>query len=276
MPRRKESASFLFSLTLTEVAFLMAFLFLLLAAPSLELRGAIETSPGIADTDTVIQDAQLLQQLKEAGIDVENLAELERIGGLSPVLLDMLKRDDGNWHELVMRTLTVLVDKDSLLDSGQIDIIQVNEGLSYDDLLNQIEQLEKQLAGMESDLVVPGNGLDNPACWPNEGGSADYIFNVTLRDEVIKIANGSPPSRQNALQDIPGAVDLSGKTYTFSAFVEQTRPLLEWSREQKERGPDGCRHLVRVLDDTTGKDEYKNALRTVEQVFYKFEVEAFP
>jgi len=276
MPRRKESASFLFSLTLTEVAFLMAFLFLLLAAPGLELRGAFEANSDIADMDTVIQAGQLLQRLKEAGIDVEDLAELESIGGLSPILLDMLTRDDGNWHELVMKTLTVLVDKDTLLDSGQIDIIQVGEGLSYAELIEQIEQLEKQLADRENGQEASGNGLDNPACWPNDVGRADYIFNVTLHEEFIEVANGWPLSRQETVQDIPGAVGLSGETYTFSEFLQQTRPLLEWSRKQKERGPDGCRHSVRVLDDATTKAGYKNALRTVEQVFYKFEVEAFP
>ena len=108
-----------------------------------------------------------------------------------------------------------------------------------------------------------GNGLVFPSCVPNVDGRTQYVFDVTLVSDGIRVEDNRLPEMQRWNQETVGVQFKS--VVSQATFASMTQPLFDWSVGNQ------CRFFVRVYDATLPfeKGLYKNELRTVEDHFYK-------
>ena len=249
MPESQERRSFLFSLTLTELAFLMFFLLLLLALTQLGLRDDDRT------VVTTLRDIRgfegLEQRILENDHDFVELVRAPLEAVLSSTDAERLER------------LTRLIEADDLQASGAQPC--ADEGV-------KLEQANQNLRGQLENVRrrCGRGGLDYPPCWadPNSG-AIDYIYDVTLREESIDVARSWRDSRDQAARAIPGALELVGVGHTIQRFSDRADPVLAWSNASD------CRHYVRIYDGAVTKDGFKRTLLTVEDFFYKYLVREY-
>lgn len=132
----------------------------------------------------------------------------------------------------------------------------------------QIARLESQVDFFQATLDAAGNGLTYPPCWSRKG-RAVFIYNVKLFDDFVRVEPGDDRTGQDLSALAQNGPELPmGDDLTLSAFLAGTDGLHAWSVENR------CRFYVRINDATSpsNKAGYRRALKTVEQHFYKFEV----
>ncbi len=154
----------------------------------------------------------------------------------------------------------------------------VKAGLSKGDQAIQCERdaierklLQGQLKNAQVTLSRLGKGTEMPACWANpQTGKPEYIFTVDLTSTGLVIHDEKLPHREAER----GLLPLSQVTFDVEqspeAFSSQTRPIFQWGKSQEIQ----CRFFVKVRDRTqaTEKDVYKRMLQTLENHFYKLEI----
>ena len=110
----------------------------------------------------------------------------------------------------------------------------------------------------------------------NSGARRAFLVGMTLNELVfllfflllivnaVLLQNKGREAERQAVGELPGALDLVGRTLGKSEFLRRARPIYDWSRKH------GCRHFVRVVDaPSTSKRAFKDKLLTIEAYFYK-------
>jgi hypothetical protein len=97
------------------------------------------------------------------------------------------------------------------------------------------ETLKGQMAQLTNKLNSLGRGNDFPTCWPTPEGKTESIFDLTISGAGIRIKDRQLSHRtqdkaQLPLSSVRYDVDLPGST-----FLEQLRPLYQWSVEHRCR-----------------------------------------
>jgi len=113
-----------------------------------------------------------------------------------------------------------------------------------------------------------GSGTEHPACWVSDDtGKPEYLFDVALGSQTIRIHDNALPQRAADQQSLPLSLMAYDEPLSSARFMAITLPLLEWSKQHD------CRFFVRVLDQTEAQEKaiYKNSLRIVGERFYHFE-----
>lgn len=144
--------------------------------------------------------------------------------------------------------------------SGSESVAEQLERQSY-----ELANKEGQLKRYEQQLSKAGLGKGERPCWVRPDGTIEYLYDVVLTSNGIKMREYLYPSRaaERALLAMP---DVSPDTIlTPAEFLVLTEPLFKHSLAEN------CRFFVVVYDDTgaTEKELYKRLLRTVEGHFYK-------
>jgi hypothetical protein len=131
----------------------------------------------------------------------------------------------------------------------------------------RLNTLSGRLANAEQQLATSSRGTEKPACWADQTGKPEYIFDIALKSQSIVIRDNALPNRRSEEATLPLENITFGGELRPDAFRSQTRALFNWS--EKER----CRFFVRVFDLTAAfeKDIYKRQLRTVGEHFYYYE-----
>jgi hypothetical protein len=169
---------------------------------------------------------------------------------------------------------------------GQSALKEVNNALSQierlkqelkaagypDDLVARVEKQafvaanqEGQLQYFEKQLQAAGLGKGRRPCWVDPDGEIDFLFDVLLSSEGIRMRENRIQSREVERGTLPIPDTDSGEVLSAAEFTRRTLPLYESSLAKN------CRFFVTVFDGTgaTEKDLYKSLLRTVEGHFYK-------
>jgi hypothetical protein len=138
-----------------------------------------------------------------------------------------------------------------------------------------VEQLEKQaftianqegqLVRYESQLQEAGLGKGERPCWVKPDGTIEFLFDVVLTSNGIRMRENLFPNRSKERDTLPMPVTDPNESLTSLEFLRRTLPLYQSSLAEN------CRFFVTVYDATgsTEKDNYKSLLRTVEGHFYK-------
>lgn len=131
----------------------------------------------------------------------------------------------------------------------------------------RMSTLEGRLKNAERQLGIGGRGTEKPACWADDTGKPEYIFDVALKSRSVMMRDNALSHRQPEQAMLPISAIVFGSELTQQDFRLQTRALFEWSEKE------GCRFFVRVFDETAPheKDAYKRQLRTVGEHFYYYE-----
>lgn len=114
-------------------------------------------------------------------------------------------------------------------------------------------------------LAGRGKGTDHPSCWYDEDGSTAYLFEVSLRDDGYIILPSDSLQHQEERAELPIQNIDYGALIGERKFLNQTRPVYDWSVDQN------CRFFVRAFDQTsaTKKALYKRRMDRLEWRFYK-------
>lgn len=136
--------------------------------------------------------------------------------------------------------------------------------------VQDLETLRGQYANLRQRLESAGLGLEMPPCWATADGRPEYIFSIALKSNGLRVRDTTPSHRAEARKALPIPKQLFDDDVSPTGFLSLTNALLDWSKAQNPE----CRFFIRVFDLTPAdrKDLYKSRLRTVEHVFYKYEV----
>jgi hypothetical protein len=132
---------------------------------------------------------------------------------------------------------------------------------------------EGQLKYYETKLQEAGAGKGERPCWVDPNGTIEFLFDVVLSSEGIRMREVSNPTRTKERGALPVPETDEHTILTPAEFTRRTVPLYESSLAAN------CRFFVRVFDATgpTEKDLYKSLLHTVEAHFFKrLSVDAAP
>jgi len=124
-----------------------------------------------------------------------------------------------------------------------------------------------RLKNAEKQLATVSRGTEKPACWADQTGKPEYIFDIALKSRSLVIRDNALPHRVVEQSALPLKGLVFGAELGQQDFRAQTRALFDWSEGE------GCRFFVRVFDLTAAheKDIYKRQLRTVGEHFYYYE-----
>jgi len=109
-----------------------------------------------------------------------------------------------------------------------------------------------------------GQGKGVRPCWVQPNGTIDYLYDVVLTSDGIRMKEYAHPSRaaERALLPMPAADPT--ETLSEQEFLTRTYPLYQRSQA------DNCRFFVWIYDGTGAQEKtlYKRLRRTVEGNFY--------
>lgn len=274
---RNSGDSFLLPMTLAEVSILLFFLLLFVAVSQIrEVESEARRSAAEADSlRTYVSKAQNLSEeerkklmegaKKEKKIEklqekVSDLKSQER--GLDSIIQMSEEYDDDEFRELVRKASQ-----------------NVGQEQEIDQLTERLEETQSALDSAESDLKdyraqsinltrrLKEAGQGYPPCWADEDGNPEYIYTVQLLGDSLSVQPNWPPSREDDVQNVNGALELAGSRVSRSKFAELASPVLAWSERQDPE----CRHFVVIEDsEETTKEEFKDELLLTERFFYKY------
>lgn len=257
----------LLSMTLTELAFILFFLLLLLTSLIL-LRNQ-------GDLEKMVDQARLAVVREEelrAALASANQTAAEWIS-------EEPGRDD--FIELVRNHKQL----EEQLKVQNETATKLREQLEESEL--QRAATEKSLGPLEDKnarleiLIAKSNpeGFDFPPCWPRlraaknqpanaaafsiRKWTAEYIYRVTIWNQAIDVEPAWPDTRTEEVLEIPGAGALIGDQIELFEFEEKSKVLKAWADSNE------CRHYVIIDDCTTEKPAYKHNMDLVETYFYK-------
>lgn len=277
MSAHAERKSFVVSVTLTELMFLLFFL-LLLAAVYRLVHLERDLGRAHAELETAQRQASQLRQKFEAA-----KWELSPSETLSDEAFIELVRDavpsKGPVREQLRDLRSRLLEAQRAHGEASARAEQLEKeiaDLRSKDPSNALASLEKcesdtsNLRGqvMNCQSRLGKGGMDYPPCWADDTGKVEYLLEVTMDDEHITSVPAWPENRAADADALPGVRELIDDKQTPEFFSRLGQPLLVWSQQQNPE----CRHYVRILDKTTGVELHKRARYAIESVFYKYEV----
>jgi hypothetical protein len=255
-------------LTMAEVGILIIFTLLLLLGMNLVIdekqRKSMEGKQLVNQDSlsTLIRSDSIFQEIKKT-LEISDNPTVNEIQMLIRAIKEASSRPEGQSALKEMREALKELSKtkDEILKSG------VDE-----EFLNRIEQQnfrianqENLLKNYESKLAQLGQGQGERPCWVKPDGTIEYLYDVVLTSEGIKMREYKSENRARERALLPMPVVDSSEILTPGEFLRRTRPLFDYSSAEN------CRFFVVVYDATgpTEKELYKMLLRTVEGHFYK-------
>jgi len=135
------------------------------------------------------------------------------------------------------------------------------------DQLKKISEDNKNLTGQVENL---SNGLEFPPCWATEEGKAQYTYKVAIFDDSLHVSSIYPSSRK-----------ISYLSLMKDEFIDEKLSIRDFRRKfsifytTSVNSVPECRFFVQVSDETSSnsKSEWKEGLKTVESIFYKYLVQ---
>jgi len=265
-------------LTMAEVGILIIFVLLLLIGYqqtryvrlSRELAALADPQDG-----KQIVDAQRMAELKDAEA---------RLGELAQALGIKVTRPADDFRKLVRVAQAAsntaegrqqLAEADRALEEIRAAAQQMRQlaaAGSSDQLAKQAEvqsfriaNQEGQLKRYEKQLETSGQGKGERPCWVERDGTIDYLYDVALGSNGIRMRERFYPERTQERDNLPMSPVDPSEEISEAEFMRRTDALYRYSQTLN------CRFFVIVYDETGSQEKplYKSELRTVEGHFYK-------
>jgi hypothetical protein len=274
-PRKDDS---LFQLSLTELAFILVFVVLLLIGAKLVLdRG---------ESDKCVQERNECREALARGGGDPNLIidSLVSAPKLRKELEESLAREQALKQELEAFEALRAKIPDPVRTKAAEDFLSAFEKdtkqkVTPDSASKQGEdaaRLAKELANCRGQLKhcirVTGSpkGYGLPPCWLDDSGQIQYLFNIEIRSDGFQVERAWPVERDQESAQITGIeATLGNRLLPLDRFLANTRPIFEASR----RANPECRHYVIIRRSPTLRDiDQFNAMRLgIEDHFYKLD-----
>jgi hypothetical protein len=299
IPARPRRNDWVFNLSLTELAFVLIFVLLLLVGV-IVARGQ-EREERLAQEAA---DAQRMEALRDELGRVQAELERELAGAGVANAADFVSRlveasrDRAETRRLrieldrAQRELTALVEvqrilresaRPGLADYAEGAIVMRQEieralgpvgdptqaGRELAALKQGVERetadLRGQVAYLRKRLDARG-GRDFPPCWADANGTVQYLFDIEIQPGGLRIAPGWPPEREADARRLPGIAALTPATLPLPAFRDAVAGIHAASVDAR------CRHYVRLTNRVSDLDTFNRYRFAVEDYFYKLEL----
>jgi multidrug efflux pump subunit AcrA (membrane-fusion protein) len=285
MATNEQRRSFLLGITLNELSFIMFFLIMFISATTLQKTNAklkqktqhnkqlqAELIKEIKDQNQVFKRLQLLEaRLIKAGRfsaspTQQQLDQLfsrmtdESAKGELQQQLDQLQREVQSLQRY--KLLDKIITSSGLADSSFHKIEQVLQ--QEKKISQQLHLLKGRLAYSQKKLK--NSGLGYPPCWADpQSGAVEYLYTITLYEQVMLIEAAWPDYRKADLNLIPDAEKLVGQKLDQQQMRKLVKPIFNWSKSHE------CRHFIRIKDQKeTSKQAFKQQMLVIEDYFYKY------
>lgn len=261
-------------LTMAEVGILIIFVLLLLIAFE-ELRRD-EVMNQFANKEAV--DKEQLESLRESEALLQELArEMGNNGESIPddfrqlmrVVTTMAKSKEGGQALKEAREILEEMKEASRQVQAVAAIAKHGDGAEVARRIeaqsHRIANQEGQLKRYEAMLEATGKGKGERPCWVRPDGRIDYLYEVVLGSDGIRMRELAYPERIEERKLLPMPKVDPNEVLAEAEFLRRTRPLFDSSLAAN------CRFFVVIYDGTAVHEKplYKSQLRTVEGHFYK-------
>jgi hypothetical protein len=216
--------------------------------------------------DDAFKELELLKETNNH-LKLENISLKNKIENQEQID-DHLKLYGATSPDQVKKALKVVEFLKNAKDQKSIE--QHLEGITttIEKLEREKGNLQGQLSYIQKKLNANGKGTEKPACWASSDGRPEYIFNIAMESEGLKLhKNEINQDRNKEYHDLPTQDIMLDTKIGFSEFRSSTYKLYRWSSDNE------CRFFVKIFD-LTGSDEkktYKKNLRIIGEHFYYYE-----
>jgi hypothetical protein len=136
----------------------------------------------------------------------------------------------------------------------------------------RIANQDGQLKRYEQQLERAGQGKGERPCWVQPDGRIDYLYDVVLTSQGIRMREIPHDERAAERVLLPMPTVSSAEVLAPAEFLRRTQPLFNYSANAN------CRFFVVIYDGTAVHEKplYKSLLQSVEGHFYKRLSDAAP
>ncbi len=287
-----------FQLSLSEIAFTVAFLLLMLLGAMVfraeEARKALGGADPVARADAAAASAARDAQAAQAA-RASLKAALAGAGATDPdaMVTKLVDAENAKAREAVLRAR--IEDLDAQLSAlaavkptagasgggsdtgrgigpgtgtGMNAALADASPLSPDQLRQQNADLRGQVQFYKNRLGDAHGGLDYPPCWADANGKVQLLLAIQLTPEGAAITRAWPDARAADARALPDVAGLVGTTVPYAAFGARVQGLAAWARQQHPE----CRHYVALRSTLADAVQSDRARLLVENWFYKVEV----
>lgn len=277
-------SSFLFGLTLTELAFILFFILLFFASLTVKektmiigslnpFKEVVESIPQYKEKTTSEKVIWLKELVEKSDLSTKQQALIEnnndlnkeneaykKVVELIPEFNDKTKQEKEVWlKELVAKSDSSIKNQELIEKNKALGerLTEVKQKIS--EKSGEVEFLRKQIIGL--------GGNAYPPCWENpKTKKPDYIYNIIISENGVTTFKGYKKYLEDKFLELPGSQDVLGKSdISVNEFMVNVSGVFKRSKEEE------CRHYVRIFDEAISKNAYKWPLHRIEQYFYKFE-----
>ena len=291
-PRRNDQV---FQLSLTEIAFTIAFLLLLLVGYRVWQEQAARSAAVAAlaqaqETQRSVQSlegarGELARALREAGA-ADPDAVISKLVEASELRTerDRLRRQVDDLDAKLSALAPVRAPPQEPAASADTEVAaRAVLGLPsaahpvHESTAQAAARLDKENADLRGQLAWLSNrlgaatghgGRDFPPCWADAGGRIEFLFAIEMRPGEVVVAPAWPARRDAAARALPGVADLLGAPLSNAQFLHAVQGVFDWSRAQDPE----CRHYVQLRSTIADAVQSDRARLMVERFFYKSEV----
>lgn len=270
---RSPKTDTVFQLSLTELAFILIFVVLLLIGSKFVIVGR-EQAECEQQKDACY--AQLPKILADPNAALTELANVPK-----------LREENAELQSQLAKTTERLKALESL-EAKMPDAVEIAKAREFMEGYEeahgkklpsiQTKDIGKKLGGLGKDLtncqgqlnhcVKATKGYGLPPCWVDENDQIEYMFDVTIHADGVRVNGVWPPRREQEVAAMPAVNETAAvRSMDLPKFKELTAPIF---RASKAANPE-CRHYVILRRDPNMRDiDRFNLIRLgVEDFFYK-------
>ena len=265
-----------FQLSLTELAFVLTFVVLLLIGSKFLL---VDRNKLACEKERDTCYAQLPAALGDPKQAIDSLVNAPRLRADNEQLkrdlatkeaeakaFESLKKDIPN----PVRTAKALAFLNGYEDSAGKEFSQdeaKDEGKQVAGFQRELENCRGQLKHCVTIGANKGYGL--PPCWTNKAGQIEYLFEAEIRGEGIKLSRAWPNNRVEDAERLQAQAIVSEGILSLAEFRDATRAIFDASRGANPE----CRHYVVLKRDAALRDldKFNTNRLGIEDVFYKLD-----
>jgi uncharacterized coiled-coil protein SlyX len=146
-----------------------------------------------------------------------------------------------------------------------VEIDELQDKLSESQ--NAFDQAKSENENLIGQVENLSNGLEFPPCWATPEGKAQYTYLVTVLDDSIVLNSIYPDERRDEYSKLMTS-DFNEQPLSLGDFKKSLNIFYTTAVASVPE----CRFFVQVKDATSSdsKKEYKQGLKTVESIFYKY------
>jgi len=295
-PRKDDS---FFQLSLTELAFILVFVVLLLIGAGFVLIGSSAARCETALTQCTAKSEQCEKENKECRIAFEKMGEdpdkvietLVRAPELAREIAVLKAQNKEQSDKL--KAFEELQEKipDPVRIKKAQDFLdgyekQKQAGFPPENARKEGEEAAKaarELADCRGQLKFcikatdpkKKAGFGHPPCWTDAAGNIQYMFGVEIRADGLTVTKAWPPEREEDVRQLPAVQPtINAGLQSLEQFKSNTQSIFDGSKKAEPE----CRHYVIISRAPSVRDiDYFNRLRLgVEDHFYKLDKTGIP